>query len=442
LPTFLFLSSCYLPVYSSDKEWLISEKGLKDSPIKSFVEYSADLQGVDGKEELGQRVIAWSSAPNSTEAHPFNYTSRYFDRANQSWYLGRYVFDAAGNLIDEKSVLTQDEKAVLDSIPDPFSIPEYTTEESYDEAGNLVVTSIDEDGLLFSRETFNSEEVLLVSETFFANGKPSSVYNYGDKGNHIEDSSFDFEGNQRSKHVSSYNEQGYKDRYYVYNDTSDWVYYDEYTYHKSNILKILRTKSDGSQMILRSSRYDDMDRLIENKSFSDSGILSSQTRSFYSETGASVKSNRTFNDKGQLLYDYVTTYGFDNSFISEYQIVTEEGSKPVGLTYAQFYTNDKGLLVKKEILDSDNIVTMIQKYNYNEFDDITEYRLDGNPLDTAKFSLADQLTRCSYNYDQYKNWIKRICLSQYGDLEIFEPQLDKFDNEVTFREIEYGYGLP
>ena len=430
---------------ATDLEAFIFEKNLRPSPVASFMETTADMYVADGKVLTGEPKIAWSGRgamnTSSTAAFPYDPSNRYYNPDNHRFYLARYVFDSNGNLIDEASVLSEQElqniEVVSTSIGEPSGL---YTEESYTDDGLLIQTIYTANNILHKRIKFNRDNAILQEQYFDFGGRLDYQTSLDNFGNVVASVSFDEEGQQSSKTLFNFDENGNQVlRQHL--DANDVVTFTNRSTYDSqnNLIESISSGEDGKITSINRRIFDDQNRLTQDAYYTALDIPTSKVMIEYAPDGAKTETYRSFDDTGQIKGETVDSFASDGTFISSIDTITQlqAQTEEIPSSFIQVEYTDKGLIKKTEVVGSDGQIRSRRNISYNKFDDIVENIIEGNVSGNQVLTFPDSHQRCQYDYDQYNNWIKRVCL----DLEVIDGSLKAVyhlnTNEVTYREIKY-----
>lgn len=111
---------------------------------------------------------------------------------------------------------------------------------------------------------------------------------------------------------------------------------------------------------------------------------------------------------------------------------------------ALHYNEGKRLVLQTlfEYDDNGNRTRVVNNHSDNEFDSQTHLIYDehGNQIEVHYYGADNTLEfqlKCTYEYDDYSNWITKSCLKHADIFGEFQVDYDGFVNEITIRKIEY-----
>lgn len=426
-------------VPTTDLETLVYLKGLKAAPIKSFVESAADMYLLDEQVRIGEKTIAWSNYLDQTGAvstvtYPYNPDGQSYNKYQHSFYLGRMVFDTTGTLIEEESVLTDEELEKAYEFYPPYVEPEIKTTDD----GSRIETQFNFDGSISLRYHYDSEDKLLEQERFIDG--VLSYHSFYDDLNHLNEVLYDESGKQRVRTVHVYNQEGYVVQRLTYDSEDEFMSQVDQRYNDSNgLVESLLTTKDGTQVVQLDLSYDDQNRMIKRLAYTESGKLYTKIEVDYAEDNTWTQSYIEFNSEEQALYETITRFAENYDVIESNTTVTDIGKESdvvptagtTPTTRLEHHFDEERKLIKLETVkdDASEEVLASTTYHYNNNDDLTE-RIFQNELITNHL-------KCDYFYDRYSNWTKRTCIVHQDVDGEPEPQYDFSPSEVTYRDISY-----
>ena len=135
---------------------------------------------------------------------------------------------------------------------------------------------------------------------------------YNEKGNKIEDNSYDSDGSLEYKYTYKYDKKENKieENFYIYGGlNSKSIYkYNE----KGNKIELNVYDSDGRLVSKYTYKYDEKGNMIEENWYNSDGRLNSKTTYKYDEKGNNIEENN-YDSDGRLGKNYTYKYEYDKN---------------------------------------------------------------------------------------------------------------------------------
>ena len=191
----------------------------------------------------------------------------------------------------------------------------------------------------------------------------------------------------------------------------------EYIFNKDGFIKETDVFNENDELIEKWKRkYDDDGNNIESNRYNKDGELEEKWKYKYDDDGNIIESNR-YNKDGELKDKWKYKYDDDGNMI-EGNWYYEDGE------LVKKWTNkfdDDGNIIEADDYDKDGELIYEWKYKYDD---------NGNEIEANRYNEGQLVGWVKYkyeNFDNNKNWLKKIAYEEERIAEITEREIEYYD---------------